>query len=110
MAAISRHIRDLPDRLQTVLGLHYLEGLTYREIAKILDVREPRICQLHADGLKKLRLALANDEGTALAGAASVTVTAPAADRPGPTPATEATTSGGLHAPTRAEPLDRKKR
>jgi RNA polymerase sigma factor for flagellar operon FliA len=56
--AMARHIRDLPDRLQTVLGLHYLEGLTYREIAKILDVSEPRVCQLHADGLKKLRAAL----------------------------------------------------
>jgi RNA polymerase sigma factor for flagellar operon FliA len=63
--ALAREIRGLPDRLQTVLGLHYLEGLTYREIAKILDVSEPRVCQLHADGLKKLRLALgaqANEE------------------------------------------------
>lgn len=52
----------LPERLQTVLGLHYLEGLTYREIAKILDVSEPRVCQLHADGLKKLRGALSDLE------------------------------------------------
>jgi RNA polymerase sigma factor for flagellar operon FliA len=111
VAALSRHIRDLPDRLQTVLGLHYLEGLTYREIAKILDVSEPRICQLHADGLKKLRLALANDEGGAEASASvTVSVTAPAAHRPGSPPATEATTSGGPPVPTRAEPLDRKKR
>jgi RNA polymerase sigma factor FliA len=60
--ALTREIRNLPDRLQTVLGLHYLEGLTYREIAKILDVSEPRVCQLHADGLKKLRAALAATE------------------------------------------------
>jgi RNA polymerase sigma factor for flagellar operon FliA len=56
--ALTREIRSLPERLQTVLGLHYLEGLTYREIAKILDVSEPRICQLHAEGLKRLRSAL----------------------------------------------------
>jgi RNA polymerase sigma factor FliA len=56
--ALAREIGNLPERLQTVLGLHYLEGLTYREIAKILDVSEPRVCQLHADGLKKLRAAL----------------------------------------------------
>jgi RNA polymerase sigma factor for flagellar operon FliA len=37
------------------MGLHYVEGLTYREIAKMLDVSEPRVCQLHADGLKRLR-------------------------------------------------------
>ena len=60
--ALSREIRALPDRLQTVLGLHYLEGLTYREIAKMLDVSEPRVCQLHADGLRKLKAALANQE------------------------------------------------
>ena len=51
----------IPERLQTVLGLHYLEGLTYREIAKILDVSEPRVCQLHGDGLRKLKAALANE-------------------------------------------------
>jgi RNA polymerase sigma factor for flagellar operon FliA len=56
--ALAREIRLLPERLQTVLGLHYLEGLTYREIAKMLDVSEPRICQLHAEGLKKLKTAL----------------------------------------------------
>jgi len=60
--ALTREIRNLPERLQTVLGLHYLEGLTYREIAKMLDVSEPRVCQLHADGLKKLRAALAAAE------------------------------------------------
>jgi RNA polymerase sigma factor FliA len=56
--ALAKEIRNLPERLQTVLGLHYLEGLTYREIAKMLDVSEPRVCQLHADGLKKLRAAM----------------------------------------------------
>jgi len=60
--ALAREIRNLPDRLQTVLGLHYLEGLTYREIAKMLDVSEPRVCQLHADGLKKLRAAMGNPQ------------------------------------------------
>lgn len=59
--SLTREIRNLPERLQTVLGLHYLEGLTYREIAKILDVSEPRICQLHAEGLKRLKGALASE-------------------------------------------------
>ena len=60
--ALAASFAELPERLQTVLGLHYLEGLTYREIAKILDVSEPRVCQLHADGLKKLRGALGDLE------------------------------------------------
>ena len=53
--ALGEGFKKLPERLQTVMGLHYVEGLTYREIAKILDVSEPRVCQLHADGLKRLR-------------------------------------------------------
>jgi RNA polymerase sigma factor FliA len=61
-AALAREVSVLPERLQTVLGLHYLEGLTYREIAKILDVSEPRVCQLHAEGLKKLKAALTQQE------------------------------------------------
>jgi RNA polymerase sigma factor for flagellar operon FliA len=60
--ALAREIRNLPDRLQTILGLHYLEGLTYREIAKMLDVSEPRICQLHGEGLKRLKAALSSEQ------------------------------------------------
>ncbi len=52
VGALEGAIRGLPERLQTVLGLHYLEGLTYREIAKMLEVSEPRVCQLHSDGLR----------------------------------------------------------
>lgn len=63
VTSLAREIQALPERLQTVLGLHYLEGLTYREIAKILDVSEPRVCQLHADGVKKLKAALADASG-----------------------------------------------
>lgn len=58
---LAREIRNLPERLQTILGLHYLEGLTYREIAKMLDVSEPRICQLHGEGLKRLRASLSSE-------------------------------------------------
>jgi RNA polymerase sigma factor FliA len=62
LKGLTRAIETLPERLQTVLGLHYIEGLTYREIAKILDVSEPRVCQLHGDALKKLRAVVAADE------------------------------------------------
>jgi RNA polymerase sigma factor for flagellar operon FliA len=62
-AALATKFKTLPERLQTVLGLHYVEGLTYREIAKMLDVSEPRICQLHADGLKKLRAGFSEMDG-----------------------------------------------
>ena len=48
-------IGRLPERLQMVLSLHYQEGCTYREIAGLLKISEPRVCQLHAQALEKLR-------------------------------------------------------
>ena len=60
--ALAEGFKKLPERLQTVMGLHYVEGLTYREIAKMLDVSEPRICQLHADALKRLRATMPDFE------------------------------------------------
>lgn len=46
----------LPERLQMVLGLRYDEGLSYKEIAHIFKVSEPRISQLHSDAVNKLRI------------------------------------------------------
>jgi RNA polymerase sigma factor for flagellar operon FliA len=48
-------IAELPERLRILLALYYDEALTYREIAKILGVSEPRVCQLHGDAMKRLR-------------------------------------------------------
>jgi RNA polymerase sigma factor for flagellar operon FliA len=56
--ALARAVEGLPERLQLVLSLHYVEGLTYREIAKILAVSEPRVCQIHGEAIDKLRAAL----------------------------------------------------
>jgi RNA polymerase sigma factor for flagellar operon FliA len=53
--ALTAAVAALPERLQLVLSLHYVEGLTYREIAKILDVSEPRVCQIHGEAIAKLR-------------------------------------------------------
>jgi RNA polymerase sigma factor for flagellar operon FliA len=53
-------VASLPERLQILLALHYDEELTYREIAKVLGVSEPRVCQLHTEAVKKLKEALAS--------------------------------------------------
>jgi RNA polymerase sigma factor for flagellar operon FliA len=58
VSALAGAIRELPERLQVLVSLHYVEGLSYREIAKIFDVSEPRVCQLHGDALKRLRAAV----------------------------------------------------
>lgn len=55
---MAESIRQLPERLQMVLGLRYTEGLTLREIAGLLSVSEPRVSQLHSEAVKKLRAQL----------------------------------------------------
>lgn len=48
-------IARLNPRLQLLLSLHYVEGLTYKEIATALEVSEARVCQLHGEAVKLLR-------------------------------------------------------
>jgi RNA polymerase sigma factor for flagellar operon FliA len=57
--ALARAIAELPERLRVLLALYYEEALTYREIAKVLGVSEPRVCQLHAEAMKRLRAGVA---------------------------------------------------
>lgn len=54
-ALVEEAVGGLPERLQLLLQLHYVEGLTYKEIAGIFKVSEPRICQLHKDAMGRLR-------------------------------------------------------
>jgi RNA polymerase sigma factor for flagellar operon FliA len=58
---VAAAVRRLPERLQHLLGLYYEEELTYREIADLLGVSEPRVCQLHGDAMRKLREVLRGD-------------------------------------------------
>ncbi|MBS2022417.1 MAG: sigma-70 family RNA polymerase sigma factor [Deltaproteobacteria bacterium] len=62
---LTQQVKNLPERLRTVLGLIYQEGCTYREIAQMMDVSEPRICQLHAQALELLREAAGSKMGDA---------------------------------------------
>lgn len=50
---------QLPERYQMVLAMRYQEELTSKEIAAMLGVSEPRICQIHNAAVAKLRAALA---------------------------------------------------
>ncbi len=49
-------IASLKENEQTVISLYYVEELSAREIAKILGVSAPRISQIHANAIRKLRI------------------------------------------------------
>ena len=55
LRALTAAIERVPERLRMVLGLVYIEGLTYSEVGGLMKVSEPRVCQLHSEALKHLR-------------------------------------------------------
>ncbi|WP_049728547.1 sigma-70 family RNA polymerase sigma factor [Dorea sp. D27] len=48
-------IRSLKDNEQLVISLYYIEELNMKEIAGIMHVSEPRISQIHAGAIRKLK-------------------------------------------------------
>jgi len=54
-------IKELPEREQLVLSLYYTEELTFKEIGKVLDLTESRVCQLHARAILSLKTAMKNE-------------------------------------------------
>jgi len=48
-------IRKIPPMERTVLGLYYLEELTLREIAQVVDLHESRISHLKSQAILRLR-------------------------------------------------------
>lgn len=54
----------LPERERLVVALYYFEGLTFKEIGKVLTVSESRVYQLHTQAMGRLRNFL-REEGAA---------------------------------------------
>ena len=52
---------ELPQRERQVAVLLYVEGLTLREIGEVIGVTESRVCQLHAQMKRRLRVLLNHD-------------------------------------------------
>lgn len=52
---LAKAIDTLPEREQQLIALYYYEDLTMREISDIFRLGEPRICQLHAQAVLRLR-------------------------------------------------------
>lgn len=55
---VARAVAGLPERLQLVIQLYFVEELNLAEIAQVLEVSVPRVHQLKAQALDKLRTAL----------------------------------------------------
>jgi RNA polymerase sigma factor for flagellar operon FliA len=51
-------IASLPQRLQVVVQLYFVEELNLAEIAQVIDVSVPRVHQLKAQALEKLKAAV----------------------------------------------------
>jgi RNA polymerase sigma factor for flagellar operon FliA len=58
-----RAFASLPDREREVAVLLYVKNLTLREIGDILAVSESRVCQIHSELKRKLRVALKDEAG-----------------------------------------------
>lgn len=57
---LHRVINNLSEKERMVIVLHYYEGLTMKNIAKILGVSESRISQIHSRTLLKMRRAMSS--------------------------------------------------
>ena len=52
---LAKAIQQLPEKERMVLTLYYYEELTMKEIGAIFGLGEPRVCQLHAQAVLRLR-------------------------------------------------------
>lgn len=84
---LAEAVEQLPERERQIVGRHYFDGVKLKDIGAELGVSEPRVSQLHARALGRLRaLLMKRPAGAAIAPgeAASVarSVAAPAARTP----------------------------
>jgi RNA polymerase sigma factor for flagellar operon FliA len=53
----------LPERERLVVALYYFEGLTFKEIGRVLNVSESRVYQLHTQAMNRLRNFMRQEAG-----------------------------------------------
>ncbi|MFA5353758.1 MAG: FliA/WhiG family RNA polymerase sigma factor [Thermodesulfovibrionales bacterium] len=58
---IAGHISELPEKEQLLLSLYYWEELTMKEIGRIMNLTEGRVCQIHAQALIRLKAKISGD-------------------------------------------------
>lgn len=60
--SLAKAIDELPEKEKLVISLYYRDELTMKEIGKVLDITESRVCQIHSLAVIHLRKKL-NREG-----------------------------------------------
>ena len=55
---LAQAINSLKEKEKQVISLYYYEKLKFSDIAKVLQVTESRVCQIHTKSILKLRLSL----------------------------------------------------
>lgn len=48
-------IETLPEKEKLIISLYYYDELTLKEIGKVLDITESRVCQLHSQAMHRLK-------------------------------------------------------
>ena len=56
--ALAQHIGSLPEKEKLVLSLYYWDELTMKEIGKVVNLTEGRVCQIHNQALLRLKAKL----------------------------------------------------
>jgi RNA polymerase sigma factor for flagellar operon FliA len=61
LESLTGAVKSLPEREWLIVSLYYKDEMTMKEIARILDISESRVCQLHGRALSRLRARLAQE-------------------------------------------------
>jgi len=62
MRALGAVTERLPERERLVITLYYYEGLTFKEIGRVLGISESRVYQLHTQAVRRMRGYLSCDK------------------------------------------------
>jgi len=52
---LARHIESLPEKEKLVLSLYYWDELTMKEVGKVMNITEGRVCQIHNQAVIRLK-------------------------------------------------------
>ena len=63
---LERALQRLPEREHIIMVLYYQENMTLKEIGETISMSESRVCQLHAQGIMKLKNILSENRTSRL--------------------------------------------